>query len=116
MSLIDSATQAAQAAPLTPVQQKALAGLHKATQQFEGVFLGMLFKQMRETVPQDGIFGKDSSSTQTWTEMLDQQRAQSLASTGSLGIAKIMENQLRASVLSNAGTESKARVPQGFNP
>lgn len=115
MNAIDS-TQASQQATLTPVQEKALKGLHQATQQFEGVFLGMLFKEMRATVPQDGIFGKDSSGTQTWTEMLDQQRAQQLASTGSMGIAKVMEQQLRAAVLANAGHESKAVIPAGFTP
>jgi flagellar protein FlgJ len=109
-------TQAATTATLTPDQQKALKGLHQATQQFEGVFLGMLFKEMRATVPQEGIFGKDSSAEQTWTEMLDQQRAQQLATTGSMGIAKIMEQQLRAAVLANSGHESQATVPTGFAP
>lgn len=109
-------TQSAQQTALTPDQDQALKRLHQAAQQFEGVFLGMVFKEMRATVPQDGIFGKDSSATQTWTEMLDQQRSQQLASTGSMGIAKIMEQQLRAAVLANAGHESKAVIPQGFTP
>jgi flagellar protein FlgJ len=108
--------QNAQAATLTPDQQAALKRLHAATQQFEGVFLGMLFKEMRATVPQDSLFGKDSSSEETFTEMLDTQRAQQLAQTGAMGIGKIMEAQMRATVLANAGRESKAVVPQGFNP
>ena len=48
---------------LTPDQQSALKRLHQATQQFEGVFLGLLFKEMRATVPQEGLFGKDSQTT-----------------------------------------------------
>jgi len=115
MSAIDS-TQATQAAALTPDQEAALGRLHQATQQFEGVFLGMLLKEMRATVPQDGIFGKDSPTTQTFTEMLDQQRANQLASTGTVGIANLMEQQLRAAVLANAGKESKANVDRGFVP
>jgi peptidoglycan hydrolase FlgJ len=98
---------------LTPEQHAALKRLHNATTQFEGVFLGMLFKEMRATVPQDTLFGKESMSDQTFTEMLDQQRAQELAQTGSIGIGKIMEAQLRAAVLANAGRESKVTVPQG---
>ncbi|HXP92938.1 MAG TPA: rod-binding protein [Candidatus Binatia bacterium] len=115
MSTIVS-TQATQAAPLTPDQTAALARLHQATQQFEGVFLGMLLKEMRATVPQDGIFGKASPTTQTFTEMLDQQRAQQLASSGTVGISKLMEQQLRAAVLANAGKESKANADRGFIP
>jgi peptidoglycan hydrolase FlgJ len=115
MSTIPTLQAPAQEA-LTPDQQSALKRLHQATQQFEGVFLGLLFKEMRATVPQEGLFGKDSQTTQTFTEMLDQQRAQSLASSGAMGIAKIMDQQLRAAVLANAGHESKAKIPSGFTP
>lgn len=108
--------QVAAQQPLTPDQQTALKRLHQASQQFEGVFLGMLFKEMRATVPQDSIFGKESPTESTFTEMLDQQRAQQLASTGSVGIAAMMEQQMRAAVLANAGHEAKSSVPQGFQP
>jgi flagellar protein FlgJ len=111
-----AAASSSQNANLTADQQAALKRLHQATQQFEGVFLGMLFKAMRATVPQDGLFGGDSPTSQTFTEMLDDQRAQQLATSGTIGIAKIMEEQLRAATLANAARESKAAVPQGFAP
>ena len=44
--------------------------------------------------------------------MLDQQRADSMAQSGSLGIARMMEQQLRAAVLSGAKHEAKSVVPQ----
>lgn len=106
-------TKAPDPSTLTPQQQAALKQLHAASQQFEGIFLGMLFKEMRATVPTDSVFGPESNTEQMFGEMLDQQRAQSLAANGNFGIAKIMEAQLRQAVLSDPGHEAKAAVPQG---
>lgn len=88
-------------APLTPAQQAALKKLHDAATQLEGVFVGMLFKAMDETVPDDGIFGKASNADQTWQQMLDEKRADAIAQTGQLGLAKMIENQLRAQVIAD---------------
>ncbi|GAC1393929.1 MAG: hypothetical protein NVSMB31_13780 [Vulcanimicrobiaceae bacterium] len=107
--------QAAQA-KLTPDQKAALERLHTAATQFEGVFLQMLFKAMHDTVPKESIFGKDDSSQETFSGMLDEQRAQTLASTGALGIGKVMENQLRASVLGNAAHEATVHVDSELKP
>jgi len=105
-----------QTSELSPAQQEALKRLHTATQQFEGVFLGMLMKSMSDTVSKESIFGKQSNAEEMWSGMLDEQRAQAIASSGSLGIAKILENQLKASVLANADTESKAPVRREVGP
>jgi peptidoglycan hydrolase FlgJ len=94
---------AASSTPLTPAQQAALNKLHTAAQQLEGIFVDMLFKEMRASEPKTSIFGKVSESDKTWEEMLDQARADQLAKTGSLGIAKMIEAQLRNSVLASAG-------------
>jgi flagellar protein FlgJ len=68
----------------------------------EGVFVGMLFKQMHAEKPDSDIFGKTSNAENTWNDMLDEKRADAIAKTGSFGIAKIVEQQLRASVLGSA--------------
>lgn len=104
------------AAPLTPVQQSALKRLHQAATQLEGVFLNMLFTAMRQTVPKESVFGKESAAEGTFQEMLDQQRSESMAQTGSFGIAKVLEQQLRASVLSDAGHEAKTQLPGEIQP
>lgn len=93
---------AAPAAPLTAAQQSALKKLHTASQQLEGVFVDMLFKEMRNGSPDVSITGKVSESEKTWNEMLDQARADQLAKSGSLGIARMIEAQMRASVLATA--------------
>ena len=109
-------TQASQSANLTPQQQQALQHLHTAATQLEGVFLDMLFSAMRETVPKEGIFGQQSAAEDTFSQMLDEQRAQSVAQSGSFGIAKVLEQQLRASVLSDASRESKTQVSRELEP
>ena len=74
----------------------------------------MLFKEMHATVPKDSLFGKDSSSEQTFTEMLDQQRASQMAQSGSFGIGKLIEQQLRAAVLANPHREATGvKLPSG---
>ena len=94
--------------PLTADQQAALKKLHAAATQLEGVFVGMLFKEMQSTVPtDDGIFGKQSNAEGIWRDMLSDKQADVAAQTGQFGIAKMIESQLRAQVLA-----SSANVPK----
>ena len=86
-------------ANLTSEQRSALKKLHDATQQFESVFVNMLFKTMREGQSKTSITGKVGEAERTFGEMLDEKRAEDLAKTGSLGIGKLMEAQLRQSVI-----------------
>ena len=85
--------------PLDARQKQALERLHGAAHQMEALFVDMLFKEMRKTAPPVSLTGKPSNAEQTFSEMLDEQRAEELAKTGSLGIGKVLEAQLRAAVL-----------------
>jgi flagellar protein FlgJ len=67
-------------------------GLHAAAQQFESMFLQMVLKSMRDATPQDGLF--DSEATRFFTSMSDQQMAQHMSTTGQLGFARMIEQQL----------------------
>ena len=100
----------------TPAQQQALERLHQAATQLEGVFLDMMFSAMRDTVPKESIFGKESNAEDTFQTMLDEQRSQSVAQSGSLGIGRVLEEQLRQSVLSDASRESKTQIPKELEP
>lgn len=82
--------------------------LKSAAQQFEAVFVDMLLKSMRATLPKSGLL--DSNQTQLYTSMLDSQVAQGLASRG-IGLADLMVKQLqhtRAGVPANAVNASEA--------
>jgi flagellar protein FlgJ len=98
--------------PLTAAQQKALGKLHEAAQQFESLFVDMLFKEMRKTAPQVSLTGKPSQAEQMFGEMLDEKRAESLAKSDSLGIGSIVEKQLRSAVLGEAPAAVKTTVPK----
>lgn len=100
----------------TAQQKEALSRLHTAATQLEGVFLNMLFSAMRETVGQETIFGQQDNATQTFQGMLDEQRAQSVASTGSFGIARVLEEQLRSTVLADSSREAKTYVSKELEP
>lgn len=68
-------------------------GLKAASQQFETLFLQMVMKSMRDSVPQDGLLNSDQS--RFYTGLLDQQMAQNLATSGKgVGFAKLIEQQL----------------------
>ena len=95
-------------APLTNEQQQALAKLHKTAQQMEALFVDMLFKEMRKTAPEGGITGPPSQAEQTFGEMLDEKRAEQLAQSGSIGIGKILEQQLRSAVIGSAAPHAPA--------
>ena len=77
--------------------------LQKVAQQFEGIFMHMLLKSMREATPKDGLF--DSQQTQFFTQMYDQQLSQHMAKRG-MGIADMMVKQLTRS-------NSLASIPVG---
>ncbi|HVA34443.1 MAG TPA: rod-binding protein [Candidatus Baltobacteraceae bacterium] len=97
---------------LTPDQKKALQNLHQAATQFEGVFLQMVMGAMRETVPTSSIFGQDSASEKTWQSMLDDEYSQQMAGAGGFGLAAQLEQQMRATVLSDPAAEAHTNVDQ----
>lgn len=70
--------------------------LKEVAKQFEALFVHMMLKSMREATPKGGMF--DSQQTQFYTQMLDQQLAQSMSAKG-IGLADMMVQQLtRASI------------------
>jgi flagellar protein FlgJ len=106
-----TAAAAAAKPPLTPVQKTALAHLHTVAQQFESLFVNMLFKSMRAASPQTSISGEPLSPAETtFTEMLDEKQSEKMAETGAFGIGKILENELRATVLADPAQAAKARL------
>lgn len=66
--------------------------LKKAAEGFEAVFLRQVIGSMRQAKLGEDLFG--SSATDTYRELSDKQMADNLASTGSLGIAALVEAQL----------------------
>lgn len=67
-------------------------GLKEASKQFEAYFLTQMLKTMRATIPKSPL---DSSATEMYTEMLDAQLAQKMASRG-MGLAEQIQRDMRA--------------------
>ncbi|MFN0162101.1 MAG: flagellar assembly peptidoglycan hydrolase FlgJ [Burkholderiales bacterium] len=65
--------------------------VRQAAAQFEAVFMNMLMKSMRESLPKDGLF--ESDAAQSYTGMLDAQLAQKLSARG-MGLADMIVKQL----------------------
>ena len=84
--------------------------LKAAAQQFESVFIDMLLKSMRATLPKSGVL--DSQQTQFYTSMLDSQVAQSMSSRG-IGLADMMVKQLQQQrgVIAPPGLEAGKAAP-----
>jgi flagellar protein FlgJ len=64
----------------------------KVAKQFEGMFLSMMLKGMRDTLPQDGPMSSDA--TRMATSMSDDQLAQNLSKGKGIGLADALVKQL----------------------
>lgn len=67
------------------------AGVNGAAQQFEALFIQMMMKSMRDATPSSQLM--NSSATDTYQSMLDQQWSQVMASRG-MGLADVLIEQL----------------------
>ncbi len=70
-------------------------GKKETLQEFERLFLYQLLREMRNTVPEDGIF-KKSGQQELFEEMLDDFMAGEMAKSGQFGITEAMARQLEA--------------------
>ncbi|WP_448872777.1 rod-binding protein [Desulfobulbus propionicus] len=80
----------------TPASRKTpqdRAALKKSCQDFEAIFIQSMFKAMRKTIPDGGLFAKDHA-TEMYQDMLDQEVASTIAQRQSLGLAEQMYRQM----------------------
>jgi len=70
------------------------ANIRPVARQVEGMFVQMMLKSMRETLPKDGMFSSDS--TRLYTSMYDQQIAQQMTAGKGLGLADMIVKQTAA--------------------
>ena len=65
--------------------------LHKVAERFEALFIQQFLKQARSAKLADDLLGGEA--VDTYTSMLDQERAEKLASSVNLGIAEALVAQ-----------------------
>ena len=72
-----------------------------AFEEFEQFFLFTLLREMRKSIPHDGIWG-DGAERRVYEEMLDDAFSKQMAKSGQFGLARSMAEQLRASEVRNS--------------
>jgi flagellar protein FlgJ len=84
------------------------AALKKECQDFESIFIGMVFKEMRNTIDKSDIFsdtGETSSAMNTYQGMLDDEYSKAMSKRG-IGLADVMYKQLSREEKSNVSNDS----------
>lgn len=79
--------------------------LKKACEGFEAMFLNMMYRQMRATVPEDTLFG-ESNAMKIFQDMRDDELMKNVAAGGGIGIADMMYKQLKPQVESRNATQN----------
>ena len=91
-------------------EEKARARLQKrlkeACEGFESMLLNIMYKEMRNTVPKNQLFGDDNAHD-IWQSMLDTALMEEAAKTGGIGLADMLYKQLAPQVLAE-----KAALPR----
>ncbi|NLM54085.1 MAG: hypothetical protein GX195_04045 [Firmicutes bacterium] len=67
--------------------------LMDAAKQFEALFLNILLAEMRKTVPENDLFGNNRAE-KLFESMLDQEIAEQSVKSQSLGLAKMIYDQM----------------------
>ena len=68
--------------------------LRKSCREFEAIYINEMYKSMRKTIPDSGLFEKDMADT-LYREMLDMEMARQTAAGEGMGIGKAMYEQLK---------------------
>lgn len=79
--------------PATDKKSRDLQSLRQSTREFEALLLMEMLKSMRKSVPDGGLFEKDTSS-ELFRDMLDSETAKAATSGKGLGIGEAMYKQM----------------------
>ena len=86
----------ATAAPRTETTagQQDPARMKELAQEFEAIFIQQMYKEMRNTIPDDGLIPR-TNAEDTYIQMQDQEVARATARQGGIGLAEMMMKQLQ---------------------
>ncbi|PID76630.1 MAG: hypothetical protein CSB24_05680 [Deltaproteobacteria bacterium] len=75
-------------------KERQLHSLRESTREFEAIYINEMFKAMRKTIPETGLFSK-SMSTEMFQEMMDMELARQTAQGDGIGLGLAMYNQMK---------------------
>ncbi len=84
------------------------AKLRKACQDFEAVFIGQIWKQMRSSVPKDGML--HSKEEESYLSMFDQELSVKMAGSGGIGLSEMLYANLSERLV-NASRDTASAKP-----
>lgn len=84
------------------------AKLKKACEGFESMFMNMMYKEMRKTVPKSGFWG-NSNAEDLWQDMMDSEMVDQMAKSGGIGLADMLYNQLKRDFQDKMDMELRAQ-------
>ncbi|MFK5927015.1 MAG: rod-binding protein [Desulfuromusa sp.] len=67
--------------------------LKEAAQQFEAIFIQQMYKEMRKTIPDDGLIQRGNADD-IYVQLQDMEAAKITAQQGGIGLAELMVQQL----------------------
>ncbi len=98
---------------ISPAGATQLQSLRRQAEELEGVFLGMLTKQMFSSVKTDSESFGGGFGEETWRGMQAEQLASAMAANGGLGIADQIMGDLLALQEASSNTQSLKNAPYG---
>jgi peptidoglycan hydrolase FlgJ len=78
----------------TAKKTKELQKLRHSCREFEAIYVNEMYKSMRKTVPESGLFDKKGMAEDVYRDMLDMEMARQTAKGDGMGIGKAMYEQL----------------------
>ena len=82
--------------------------LKKACQDFEAVFIGQIWKQMRSSVPKDGLL--NSKEQESYMSMFDQELSVKMSQSGGIGLSDMLYANLSERLV-NASRDTSSTAP-----
>lgn len=86
--------------------ERRMAALRTAAEQFEAIFIRLLMRQMRRTIPESNLFDSTGNEKEIYEEISDAALAQGLARQRGLGIADMIVQQLGEKTARAQSTQS----------
>src|ERR1700679_1372818 len=81
------------------------AELKQVAQNFESIFIQMMFKEMRNSVEKSNLFG-NSQATEFFESMKDEEMSKQLAASGGIGLGNMVYHNLKKATESHLKTFS----------
>jgi len=81
--------------------------IKEVAKQFESLFVQMMLKSMRDTVPENELFG--SNAERMYQDMYDKQLSMHISSSRGIGLSNVIERQLGGTPDSDVFTDKKIR-------